>query len=202
MIVDEEDPTAFGVEGFRRAGMVTGAGGPVRVGLAWVVPVGIVGTAAEWLTRTAGSVRPSDPDDLYSNVSAVHVDLHEVFGEAAAILGLCRREQRYVLADAAMSLFAAWLVECGKVTPAAPDEGAHGLVHHWVVERSLWTVTRELSAAASVQRLRRLAAELGEAGLGALLRAEVACGTRVSGAALALRDYARSTGSKTDGTRR
>jgi hypothetical protein len=58
-----------------------------------------------------------------------------------------------------------------------------------------------LSAAASVQRLRRLASELGEAGLVALLRGEVASGARVSGAALALLDYARSTGSKGDGTR-
>jgi hypothetical protein len=59
-----------------------------------------------------------------------------------------------------------------------------------------------LSAAASVQRLRRMAAELGQDGLGGLFRGEVASGARVSGAALALLDYARSTGSKGDGTRR
>ncbi|MCU1658740.1 MAG: hypothetical protein JWO57_3396 [Pseudonocardiales bacterium] len=201
MVVDEDDPTTPSVNGIRPAEVVTGADGPARADLPWVVPVGILGTAAEWLTPIAVSSPLSDSDDLHPG--AAHVDLHEAFGEAAIVLGLCRRrERRHALADAAMSLFAEWLVECGQVAPAATGENAHHLVHRWAVEQSSWTATRELSTAASVQRLRRLAAELGEAGFGALLRAEVASSTRVSGTALALLDYARSTNAEGDGTKR
>jgi len=161
------------------------------VSLPWVVPVGILGTAAELLTLIAEGFPGSCPDDLYPDLHTLHFDLHGVFEEAA--LGFCRRpEQRYALADAAMTLFAACLVEFGEAD-VAPGEGANRLVRRWAVGQSLPAVARELAAAASVERLTRLAGELGSEGFVALLRSELASGVPVSGAALVLLDCARWT---------
>ncbi len=150
--------------------------GTPPVSLPWVVPVGILGTAAELLTLIAEGFPGSCPDDLYPDLHTLHFDLHGVFEEAA--LGFCRRpEQRYALADAAMTL----------------GEGANRLVRRWAVGQSLPAVARELAAAASVERLTRLAGELGSEGFVALLRSELASGVPVSGAALVLLDCARWT---------
>ncbi|GAA1791269.1 hypothetical protein HC028_00895 [Planosporangium flavigriseum] len=176
--------------------------GRMQVDRPWAVPVGILGTAAERLTRLAGSLPLSDSVDLAVTARTVHVDLHEVFGEVAMVLGFCpQRDQRHVLADAAMSVFAAWLVQVGKAAPSTPGESPHRLVCRWVVNQPLWAVMRELSAAAGVQRLRRLAGELGAERFETLLRAEVATGAHVSGGALALSDCARSAESREGGTR-
>jgi hypothetical protein len=190
MVVGGKDPTTSGGNAIRP---VEAAAGGVPVELSWVVAVGILGTAAEWLALLARSLPLPDSADLYPDIRTAHFYLDEVFGDAATALGWCRRwEQRFVLAEAAMSVFAAWLVECG-VTQPAPGQAARRLVRRRAVKQSLWTVIRELRAVAGVQRLRGLADELSEDRLGALLGAEIVSGTRVSGGVLALLDYAQST---------
>jgi hypothetical protein len=157
----------------------------------WVIPVGILGTAAEMLTRIASNGSALRLNDPRPDIQVPYVNAHGALLAAAA--RFCRvPHRRYVLAEAAASLLATRLVDLGQVK-ASPGEGPDRLVWRWADARTLAEVARELDAVANLERLRRLAELLGRDGLHALLRSEVDSGVPRSGAALAQLDFARWT---------
>jgi hypothetical protein len=155
----------------------------------WVVPVGILGTAAETLARVSTDASTPGRSDPGPGVGVAFVDLHRVL-LAAAVRFCCGSNRAYVLADAAASLLAVRLVECGQLEDSSGEDPCR-LVRRWADGRTLTEVARKLAVVASVERWRRLAETLGRDGLDAWLRSEVASGVAVSGAALARLDFAR-----------